>query len=140
MNWQRARTEEKKNERKAAICSAAFELFREHGYDAVSLNGIAAKAGFTKSNMYRYFTSREEIFLNIFTTLFEERAQDYCTRLEKLKTGIGVEPFAKAWVTVFLRKPEFLDMIPLLFISLEKTAHTISWPNLKDSRKKGCTI
>jgi len=62
MNWQRARTDEKKNERKEAIYQAALTLFKKNGYDKVSFNGIAAEAGFTKSNMYRYFSSKEDIF------------------------------------------------------------------------------
>jgi len=37
MNWQRARTDEKKNERKEAIHKAAFTLFKKNGYDNVSL-------------------------------------------------------------------------------------------------------
>ena len=62
MNWQRARTDEKKNERKEAIYQAAFTLFKNNGYDKVSFNAIAVEAGFTKSNMYRYFCSKDEIF------------------------------------------------------------------------------
>ncbi|WP_231870349.1 MULTISPECIES: TetR/AcrR family transcriptional regulator [unclassified Marinomonas] len=60
-----------KSERKEAIYQAAFTLFKEKGYEGVSFNGIAAQAGFTKSNMYRYFTSKEEVFLNVFGDLFE---------------------------------------------------------------------
>ncbi|WP_033078907.1 TetR/AcrR family transcriptional regulator [Thalassotalea sp. ND16A] len=46
MNWQRARTDEKKNERKEAIFKAAFALFKKRGYDNVSFNSIAAEAGY----------------------------------------------------------------------------------------------
>jgi len=88
MNWQRARTDENKNERKEAIYKAAFSLFKKNGYDKVSFNGIAAEAGFTKSNMYRYFSSKEEIFLNIFANLFEawfETIPSNCKVLRKTK-------------------------------------------------------
>ena len=48
MNWKRARTEEKKDERKEAVYSAALPCLRRRGYEGVSFNGIAAEAKFTK--------------------------------------------------------------------------------------------
>lgn len=49
-----------------------MRLFKKRGYENVTLNGIAVEAGFTKSNLYRSFSSREEIFLSIFSGLFSE--------------------------------------------------------------------
>ncbi len=122
MNWQRARTDEKKNERKEAIHKAAFTLFKKNGYNNVSFNGIASEAGFTKSNMYRYFNSREEIFLNIFADLFEKWVEDCIKRLHKLKQGEVISNFAKTWVNSLLSHPQFLDLTPILFVSLERNS------------------
>lgn len=119
MNWQRARTDDKKNERKEAIYQAAFTLFKEKGYDAVSFNGIAAQAGFTKSNMYRYFSSKEEIFLNVFGDLFERWFVDCIAQLQGYDSEEDSQVFAKSWVNTLLKHPEFLDLTPLMFISLE---------------------
>ncbi len=122
MNWQRARTAGKKNERKEAIYNAAFTLFKKNGYDKVSFNGIASEAGFTKSNMYRYFSSKEEIFLNVFANLFEGWV-DYCIGLlNKLRQDVDVSTFAKAWTKSLISHQKFLDLIPFLFISLEKNS------------------
>jgi AcrR family transcriptional regulator len=38
---------------------------------------IAREAGFTRSNLYRYFTTREEIFLTLFTADFEICVQQF---------------------------------------------------------------
>ena len=122
MNWQRATTDEKKNERKEAIFNAAFTLFKNNGYDNVSFNGIAAEAGFTKSNMYRYFSSKKEIFLNVFADLFEKWVEDCHQRLQKLEQDERVQHFANTWVASQLAHPEFLDLTPLLFTSLEKNS------------------
>ncbi len=122
MNWKRATTDENKNERKEAIYKAAYTLFKKSGYDKVSFNGIASEAGFTKSNMYRYFSSKEEIFLNVFAKLFEKWFEDYTSRLQSLKQDEDVETFAKCWVNSFLAHPEFLDLTPLLMVSLEKNS------------------
>ncbi|MBM7035036.1 TetR/AcrR family transcriptional regulator [Vibrio ulleungensis] len=122
MSWKRARTDDKRNERKAAIYDAAYTLFKAHGYDGVSFNGIAAQAGFTKSNMYRYFSSKEEIFLGIFQDLFEVWFSDTQTRLQKLEVDSPTETFSQLWVDAYLAHPEFLDLIPLLFTALERNS------------------
>jgi len=137
MNWQRARTDEKRNERKESIYKAAFALFKNNGYDKVSFNGIAAEAGFTKSNMYRYFTSKEEIFLNVFAELFEKWFEDCTGRLHKLEQNEEVEVFAKAWVDSLMSHSQFLDLTPLLFISLEKNS---SFEQLLEFKRKSMSL
>jgi len=122
MNWQCARTDEKKNERKEAIYQAAFTLFKKNGYDKVSFNGIATEAGFTKSNMYRYFSSKEEIFLNVFAELFEQWFEECCNGLNKLEQDTEIKHFAQTWVQSLLSHPQFLDLTPILFTALEKNS------------------
>jgi len=122
MNWQRATTDEKKNERKEAIYKAAFALFKKNGYDKVSFNGIAAEAGFTKSNMYRYFSSKEEVFLCVFADLFEDWFMECQQQLQKLNQDEDITHFANTWVASLLAHPRFLDLTPLLFIALEKNS------------------
>ena len=122
MNWQRARTDEKKSERKEAIYKAAFTLFKKNGYDKVSFNGIALEAGFTKSNMYRYFSSREEIFLNVFADLFQKWSEDCCNQLQKLEQEEEIIHFSETWVKSLMSHPQFLDLTPILFVSLEKNS------------------
>lgn len=45
----------------AAILSAAVDLVREVGYDAVTLEGIASRAGVGKATLYRRWKSREAL-------------------------------------------------------------------------------
>ncbi len=122
MSWQRARTDEKKNVRKDSIYEAALTLFKKNGYEKVSFNGIASEAGFTKSNMYRYFKSKEEIFLVIFADLFEKWVDDYLSQLKKLKQEEDVNSFVNTWVGSIMSHPNFLDLMPILFSSLEKNS------------------
>lgn len=122
MNWQRARTDENKNARKEAIYQAAFTLFKSNGYDKVSFNAIAVEAGFTKSNMYRYFSSKGEIFLNVFADLFEQWAGDFSRQLQTLEQGAAAKAFADIWLNSMLSHPKLLDLMPILFTSLERNS------------------
>ena len=49
--------------RRRAILVAAAELVAEDGIEAVSLSAIARRSRLAKSNLYRYFESREHILL-----------------------------------------------------------------------------
>ncbi len=122
MNWQRARTDEKKNERKEAIYQAAFTLFKKNGYDKVSFNGIAVEAGFTKSNMYRYFSSKDDIFLSVFADLFCKWVGSFSQQLQSLEQEVDGRVFAQVWVSSLLEQPKLLDLMPILFTSLERNS------------------
>jgi AcrR family transcriptional regulator len=60
--FQRARRPEQKQQRREAILGAARALALADGVRAVSLAGIAARAGIDKSALLRYFETREQIF------------------------------------------------------------------------------
>ena len=47
--------------RKDEILDVAAELFAEHGYEAVSLLEIARAVGLSKTTLYHYFESKDEI-------------------------------------------------------------------------------
>jgi AcrR family transcriptional regulator len=63
--FQRARQPEQKEQRRQELLDAAARLLGDGGLEAVTLTAIARAAKVAKSNVYRYFGSREEILLEI---------------------------------------------------------------------------
>jgi AcrR family transcriptional regulator len=53
-------------ERRQKILAAAAELFGENPYDSVQMRDVAARAEVGKPTLYRYFPSKEELFLEVF--------------------------------------------------------------------------
>ena len=49
-------------EKAEAILDAASQLFREHGYGAVSMDQIAREAGVSKATVYAHFVSKDQLF------------------------------------------------------------------------------
>lgn len=47
------------------ILAAAEKLFSEHGYDAVSINAIAVRAGVSKANIFHHFNTKNELYLAV---------------------------------------------------------------------------
>ncbi|GAB3344295.1 TetR/AcrR family transcriptional regulator [Marilutibacter aestuarii] len=54
----------------AAILAAAIAEFRESGYEATSMDRIAASAGVSKRTVYNHFASKEELFARILEQLW----------------------------------------------------------------------
>ncbi|MBE7452074.1 MAG: TetR family transcriptional regulator [Kofleriaceae bacterium] len=64
-SFQRAREPEQKEQRRRALLDAAAALLADGDLEAVTLSAIARAVGLAKSNVYRYFESREEILLEL---------------------------------------------------------------------------
>lgn len=67
------------------ILAAAETLFAEQGYDAASMNAIAAKAGVSKANIFHHFSSKNALYLAV----LQAACRESCERLEFLESGEG---------------------------------------------------
>ena len=63
--FQRARRPEQKAQRRAAILEAARALAAERGVAEVTLTEVASSVGLAKSNVLRYFETREDVYLHL---------------------------------------------------------------------------
>ncbi len=55
-----------------AILQAAFALIVEQGYDALTMEGLAARVGISRQTLYHHFASKEDIALRAVLTLMEQ--------------------------------------------------------------------
>ena len=54
------------------ILAAAETLFAEHGFEGVSVQAIAARAGVSKSNVFHHFSSKQELYLEVLRAAHRE--------------------------------------------------------------------
>ena len=54
----RVKTDAKRSE----IVGTAWEVFREKGFDGASMSDVAERLGGSKATLYRYYSSKEELF------------------------------------------------------------------------------
>lgn len=130
--WQRARTDEQRQTRVHSVLSAAAALFDRLPYEEVSLGKIAAEAGFTRSNLYRYFSSREEIFLELYRMDLDAWLSEFTAELDaesaerdagaSLSAAERLTSFVALWTQVLLRQQRLMRLTPLLSISLERNS------------------
>jgi len=60
--------------KRAAILDAAVAEFRDSGYEATSMDRIAASAGVSKRTVYNHFPSKEALFTRILEEMWERGA------------------------------------------------------------------
>jgi AcrR family transcriptional regulator len=76
--FQRARSEEQRAARRQAILGAAAAMLAEMPVAEVTLNELSRRVGLAKSNVLRYFESREAVLLE----LLNSADQDWLTQLD----------------------------------------------------------
>ncbi|MYH56657.1 MAG: TetR/AcrR family transcriptional regulator [Boseongicola sp. SB0675_bin_26] len=95
-DFQRARSEEQVQQRRDDIINAARALLETSGSGSVTLMSIGKGVGLAKSNIYRYFESREDILCEVFLQESEKLADEHWSafngmpRLNDLSTCAAV--------------------------------------------------
>jgi AcrR family transcriptional regulator len=77
--FQRARSQEQREARRKAILGAAAAMLAEMPVAEVTLNELSRRAGLAKSNVLRYFESREAVLLE----LLDSAWQDWLAELDQ---------------------------------------------------------
>ncbi|MCK5198751.1 MAG: TetR/AcrR family transcriptional regulator [Spirochaetales bacterium] len=75
-------------ETKDKIILKALQYFVENDYQTVSLNSIAEGIGITKGGIYHYFSSKDELFMECMSTVFE-KIRDFS--IEAMSESAGLE-------------------------------------------------
>ena len=85
--FQRARNDEQRAIRRQLILDTAAAMLREMPVASVSLNELSRRVGLAKSNVLRYFDSREAVLLELLTDAWETWLAGLPAQLD---SGIGV--------------------------------------------------
>jgi AcrR family transcriptional regulator len=105
--FQRARRPDQKVQRRDAILGAAAELAQQSGVAWVSLGDIATEVGLAKSNVLRYFGTREEIYLHLTMREGSDWAAAAGTALREADDPATV---ASALANAFADRPLYCDL------------------------------
>jgi len=130
--WQRARTPVQQEKRRLDILQAAYKLFRSQDFEEISLNSIAEEAKLSKTSIYLYFKTREEIFMHIFEEAFREWITNSMKALDNLPEGSASQEIAATWIGVIWDNERMCSIAPLLQLTIE---HNISEDILADKMR-----
>ncbi|MFI9845660.1 TetR family transcriptional regulator [Nonomuraea sp. NPDC051941] len=119
----RARRPEHKQQRREEILAAARDLAMASGVRNVSLGAVAEAVGLAKSNIMRYFGTREEIYLILAADEWHQWAAAVTARLDAPPGGVASGGVAAGGVAAALA--ETIADRPLLCDLLSQTATTL---------------
>jgi AcrR family transcriptional regulator len=116
--FQRARSEDKKRQRAAALVEAARSLAVESGVASVTLTDVANRAGVHYSAVRRYFSSHKEVLLHLAAEGWARFSDTVCASLSE------AGPMSPARVADTLANglaadPLFCDLLANLHLHLE---------------------
>ena len=117
----RARNEGQKKERFEEIKAAGRKIFDEKPYSEITISDIAQKLSWSRANLYKYVSTKEEIYLMI----CEEAREKYYNEL-KASYPVGCayseEVFAEIWSRIIADHSEYLRYYHLLSVFEENVS------------------
>lgn len=114
----RARSEEQKEKCMDDIKSAADRLFSREPYHSITLSKIADELGCSRTKVYQYASTKEEIFLEV----CRDRLDSYFSgMMAAFPEGCGYSPevVAEVWSGILNAHRDYLRYSNLLFSMIE---------------------
>ena len=123
--FQRARSEEQREARRQAILGAAAAMLAEMPVAEVTLNELSRRAGLAKSNVLRYFESREAVLLELLDSAWQDWLAQLDTELaDAVVAGDPVasraDQLAAAVAASLAARPMLCDLISAQAAVLER--------------------
>lgn len=118
--FQRARSVEAKREREIAILDAATRLGTERGIRQITLTDLAAAVDLHKSALLRYFETREQIFLRLTASGWQDWSAALRDRTRALSAESSAAAIAGAFADTLTARPLFCDLLAQAPLNLER--------------------
>ena len=118
-DYKRARSDEQKEERMTQIKKAADELFKSMPYTEITLSTIAEKLDWSRANLYKYVTTKEEIYLEI----EQDRMTEYLNSLLTVfPEGCKFTPetVAEIWTAQVASHEDYFRYVAFLLTIIER--------------------
>ncbi len=109
----RARSDEHKEERMTQIKDATAELFATSPYVEISLTTIAEKLGWSRANLYKYVTTKEEIILEIVGDKMEAYYGALLAAMPK-GSNFSTEVIAEVWAGILNANQDYMRYVSYL--------------------------
>ena len=100
---------------RAKILNAALDLFSQKGFEAASMDEIAAAAGMKGPNLYKYFKGKDAIFMEIHK-ISDARMKERSTKANIVNSGKDLKALSKAQIEFTMKDPDIIKLRKVLNI------------------------
>jgi TetR/AcrR family transcriptional regulator len=116
----RARSPEDKQQRRQDILDRAWDLFESRPWAELTMTDVADAAGLSKAALYRYFDTKEALFLEVEAARLGEWLEALGKELERLPAPASPDTVAALLADSLARRPALPRLLALLHVSLEQ--------------------
>ena len=129
--FKRARSEAQKQERFEEVKSVTAKLFETHPYHEITLSTIGDELGWTRANVYKYFASKEEVFLELAADARRAYVKDLLKAFAN-KEALTHEDVSKKWASISNKNKNWALYGAILVSIVEEN---VSFDRLKEFKK-----
>jgi AcrR family transcriptional regulator len=110
MSYIAERRQEEKDRRRVEIVEAAEDLYRELGWDAVTMDSVARRARLSRALVYVYFKDKRDLHFAIAIRAMETLRARFDEASARSKTGLEkVESIGRAYMAYGQEFPHYFD-------------------------------
>lgn len=106
------------NARKEEIIAACRKLYETMSFKEITLKEIGQQTSFTRTSIYNYFETKEEIFLALFAKEYDYFSQDL-DRLCEQNEALTLDELASALAHALERRPLMLKLLSMNMYDME---------------------
>lgn len=114
-------SEELTNARKAEIINACAQLYETRNFKEITLKEIGEKTSFTRTSIYNYFQTKEEIFLALLQQEYEKWIDDLNEMLQNNET-MSAEQFAHGLARSLEKREQLLKLMSMNHYDMESNS------------------
>jgi len=125
----RSRREQRKEETRAELVTAAADVFARRGFHGASLQEIAREAGYSTGAIYWHFSGKDDLFLAVYEAYTTTRVREFEDIHARAQGEFSqrARTYADQWMARLRRDPEFM------VLSLEFLVHAWRNPQLREA-------
>ncbi len=120
--------------RRDEIINACEKLYCTKSFKEIALKDIAAATSFTRTSIYNYFQTKEEIFLALLTREYNRWIDDLSSVLER--ESMSREEFAKALATSLENRSQLLKIMSMNHYDMEENSRPENLSEMKTAYGK----
>lgn len=118
--------------RREEIINACEELYKKENFKDITLKQIGEKTTFSRTSIYNYFQTKEEIFLALFQREYEKWIEDLNKIYEK-NERLMIEELANKLAHTIEKRPTLLKLLAMNLYDMEDNSKMEALVEFKQS-------
>jgi AcrR family transcriptional regulator len=115
-------------EMRQLIVDAAIQIYKEEGYERLSLRGIANRIEYAVGTIYLYFKDKHELFHAMHEWAFNQLSREF-EALQTIQNPMErLQAISRVYIAFAFKNPELYDLMFIMHEPMFANANMEDWP------------